>query len=129
MLLMVQQSPNRTLLFADRFPFIYMTADYGLRYYAAFAGCSAEIEASFSTIIFLAQRLNELGLHTVMVTESSDKSIARTVIDAAGAEDVQILVLDSMHSVTAADVRDGSTYLEIMRSNMEVLREALRESL
>ena len=122
---MVNAAPNNTLLFADRFPFLYLVADYGINYYAAFPGCSAEAEASFSTIVFLTQRVNELGLHTIMVTESADKSIARTIINNSENRNQQILVLDSLQSVTAGNVRDGITYLDVMRSNLYVLQEAL----
>lgn len=115
-----------TLVFADRFPFRYMIDDYGLSYYAAFQGCSAESEASFVTIISLANRLNQLGLSTVLVTESSDQSIARTVIDSTDAKNQRILVLNAAHSVTVSEAGTGVTYLSIMESNLEVLKEALQ---
>jgi zinc transport system substrate-binding protein len=121
----VAAANTKTLLFADRFPFRYLADDYGLNYYAAFHGCSAETEASFSTIIFLAQKVNELGLDAVMVTESSNQAIARTVIDNTENRNQRILVLDSLQSVTAADVRNGVTYLSIMENNLLVLMEAL----
>jgi len=116
---------NRTLLFADRFPFRYLVDDYGLHYYAAFSGCSAETEASFSTIIFLAQKVDELGLHTVMVTESGNQAIAETVISNTQAKDQQILELDAMQAITLAEVQAGATFLSIMESNLLVLKEAL----
>jgi len=115
----------RTLVFADRFPFRYLVSDYDITYYAAFQGCSAETEASFVTVISLANRINQLGLNVVMVTETSDKSIARTVIENTNDGNQEILVLDGMKAVTAADIRDGVTYLSIMESNLAVLREAL----
>ncbi|MCL2048094.1 MAG: metal ABC transporter substrate-binding protein [Defluviitaleaceae bacterium] len=118
--------PIRTLLFAGRFPFRYLVDDYGLSYYAAFSGCSAETEASFATIASLAAKVNELGLHTVMLTESCDKAIANTVINSTTAKNQQILVLDAMQSVTTADVNNGATYLSIMENNLRVLAEALR---
>jgi len=116
---------NRTLLFADRFPFRYLVDDYDLHYYAAFSGCSAETEASFSTIIFLSQKLDELDLHTVMMTESGNRAIAETVISNSGSGNRQILELDSMQAVTTADVDRGVTFLSIMESNLLVLKEAL----
>ena len=116
---------NRTLLFADRFPFRYLVDDYDLHYYAAFSGCSAETEASFSTIIFLSQKVDELGLHTVMVTESGNRSIAETVISNSESRNQQILELDSMQAVTMADVERGVTFLSIMESNLLVLKDAL----
>jgi len=122
----VDTASVKTLVFADRFPFRYMMTDYGLTYYAAFSGCSAETEASFITVISLANRLNQLGLRSVMVTETSDQSIARTVIESTNTKNQQILVLDSLKSVTAIDAQNGVTYLSIMESNLEILREALR---
>ena len=115
-----------TLLFGDRFPFRYLTDDYGLSYYAAFAGCSAETEASFDTIIFLADRMDELELPAILTLEGTDQRIAQTVLQTCGGEkDRKILEMDSMQSVTAKDVEEGASYLGIMEKNLEVLREAL----
>ena len=116
----------KTLLFGDRFPFRYMTDDYGLDYYAAFVGCSAETEASFETIAFLAQKVDELGLHTVMTIEGTDHRIAETIVQSTKGKDQQILSLDSMQGTTSEDAAGGSTYLSVMESNLEVLKEALK---
>ena len=115
-----------TLLFGDRFPFRYLTDDYGLSYYAAFVGCSAESEASFETIAFLSQKVNELGLHTVMTIEGTDHRIAETIVQNTQTKDQQILSLDSMQSTTAKDVANGVTYLAVMEQNLAVLKEALK---
>ncbi|MCR4870815.1 MAG: metal ABC transporter substrate-binding protein [Atopobiaceae bacterium] len=116
---------NSTMLFADRFPFRYLADDYGLAYYAAFVGCSAETEASFETVAFLAQKLDELGLGTVLVIESSDQAIARTVIASTAAQNQQILVMDSLQSTTSAEIEAGKTYLSAMEDNLAVLTTAL----
>ena len=122
----VNESAVKTLLFGDRFPFRYMTDDYGLNYYAAFTGCSAETEASFETITFLAQKADELSLPAVMTIEGTDHRIAETVVQNTQAKDRQILVMDSMQSVTAKDVKNGTTYLSIMEKNLSVLKDALK---
>ena len=121
----VDAAALHTLLFADRFPFRYLADDYGLDYYAAFAGCSAETEASFETIIFLAGKLDELGLPAVLQIESADGSIARTVVENTQSRDQQILTMDSMQSTTAKDFADGANYLSIMEENLDVLKAAL----
>lgn len=121
----VADATYTTLLFADRFPFMYMMDDYGLSYYAAFAGCSTETEASFETIIFLAQKIDELGLETIMVTETSNQAIANSVQTNTYFADQVILVLDSMQAVTAQEVIEGATYLSIMESNLLVLEQAV----
>lgn len=122
----VDQASMKTLLFGDRFPFRYMVDDYGLSYYAAFAGCSAESEASFETISFLAKKIDELGLKYVMTIEKSDQKIAKTIIENTQNKDQSILTLDSMQSTTSADVANGMTYLSIMEGNLNILKEALQ---
>lgn len=121
----ISSASVRTLLFADRFPFRYLTDDYGLTYYAAFSGCSAESEASFETVAFLAGKIDELGLKNVITLEGSDNKIAQTLISSAKTDDILILSLDSMQSKTAADLKNGVTYLSVMEKNLEVLRDAL----
>ena len=115
-----------TLLFGDRFPFRYMVDDYGLDYYAAFAGCSAETEASFETIVFLADKTDELGLGAIMTIDGTDHSVAETVRDNTAEKDQQILTMDSMQSTTQKDVENGTSYLSVMTANLEVLKEALK---
>ncbi len=114
-----------TVLFGDRFPFRYLLDEYSLDYYAAFSGCSAETEASFETIAFLTEKVNELSLDTVFVTESSDKKIAETIIASTNDKNQQIIVLDAMQSTTAKDVTEGATYIAIMQKNLEELKKAL----
>ena len=121
----VDAAALHTLLFADRFPFRYLADDYALDYYAAFVGCSAETEASFETIIFLAGKLDELGLPAVLQIESADGSIARTVVENTQSRDQQILTMDSLQSTTAKDVAAGANYLSIMEKNLDVLKAAL----
>ena len=121
----VAQAKIKTVVFADRFPFRYLADDYGLSYYAAFAGCSAESEASFETVVFLAKKLDELGLSSVLTIEKSDKKIAKTVISATKAKNQQILEMDSLQSVTQKDIKSGKSYLGAMKQNLETLKAAL----
>lgn len=122
----VNSASQKTLLFGDRFPFRYMVDDYGLSYYAAFVGCSAETEASFETITFLAGKTDELGLKNIMTIEKSDQKIAKTIIENTKEKNQGILTLDSMQSTTSDDVKKGATYFSIMESNLSVLQEALQ---
>ena len=116
----------KTVLFGDRFPFRYFTDDYGLSYYAAFVGCSAETEASFETITFLAQKVDELSLKAVLTIEGKDHKIAETIVNNTKSKNQKILTLDSMQSTTSDDVKKGTTYLSIMEGNLEVIKEALK---
>ena len=119
----VEHAARRTLLFGDRFPFRYLTEDYGLEYYAAFPGCSAESEASFATIVFLAQKVDELKLPAIMTTENPQGRIAETVAENTKEKNQRILALDSMQGSAG----DGDTYLDVMERNLAVLRDALNE--
>lgn len=118
----ISSNENKTLLFADRFPFRYMVEDYGLDYYAAFPGCSAESEASFETLTFLIEKTKELNLKNIIMLESSDGKIASTISSETGAT---ILTLNSCQSVKREDANKGLTYISIMESNLKVLTEAL----
>ena len=122
----VKEADKKTVVFGDRFPFRYLVDDYGIKYYAAFIGCSAETEASFETITFLAGKLDELKLKTVLTIETSDKQIAKTIINNTKTSDQVILTLDSMQAVTAKDAENGKSYYDIMAANLEVLKEALK---
>ena len=122
----VSKADVKTLLFGDRFPFRYLTDDYGLSYYAAFAGCSAETDASFETIMFLAGKVDELSLPAVMTIEGADHRIAETIVENTASKDQKILTMDSMQSITAKDVEEGKTYLSVMEANLSVLAEALK---
>ena len=119
-------STQKTVLFGDRFPFRYMTDDYGLTYYAAFVGCSAETEASFETITFLAGKVNELSLPAVCTIEGDNHGIADTIIKTAKNDNVKTVVFDSMQATTSKDVKEGTTYLTVMNNNLEALKNVLQ---
>ena len=122
----VDAASNKTILFGDRFPFRYLVDDYGLRYYAAFVGCSAETEASFETISFLAKRVDEWKLPCVLTIDGAQHKIAETIVQNTTAKNQRVLTMDSMQSTTSKDVKNGTTYLSVMEKNLSVLKEALR---
>ncbi len=122
----VNDGKNKTLLFGDRFPFRYLVDDYNLKYYAAFVGCSAETQASFKTIMFLAGKVDELGLNTVLTIEKSDQKIANAIVKNTKSKSQKILSMDSMQSTTSEDIKNGETYLGAMEENLGVLQKALQ---
>ena len=121
----IAASPLKTVMFADRFPFLYMMHDYGLEYYAAFNGCSAETEASFETVTFLIEKADELELPAVLVLEGSDQKLAGTIVDNTKNKDTAVLEINAMQTVTGSDADAGMTYLSVMEDNLEVLLKAL----
>ncbi|MCR5413832.1 MAG: metal ABC transporter substrate-binding protein [Kiritimatiellae bacterium] len=120
----VAHSRRRTILVADRFPFRYLTDDYGLEWHAAFTGCSAESEASFKTIMTLAKKVNNLGLPVILTMEGANHKIAETVRRTTRRKNQRILSLDSMQSVTV-DRAEREHYIDVMRRNLKVLKQAL----
>lgn len=122
----VDAAECRTILFGDRFPFRYLADDYGLTYYAAFVGCSAETEASFETVTFLAGKVDELGLNAVLTIEGKNHKIAETIISNTKDKNQAVLTMNSMQATTTKDVENGVTYLSVMEQNLEVLKQALK---
>ena len=122
----VSSATNKTVLFGDRFPFRYLVDDYGIDYFAAFVGCSAETEASFETVAFLSGKVDDLGLNTILTIDKSDKKIAKTIVANSKEKSAKILTLNSMQTVDKKQIEDGATYLKIMQENLNVLKEALK---
>ena len=122
---LVDAGQTKALVFGDRFPFSHLAEDYRLTCYAAFDGCSAESEASFETILSLAKQIDALALEHIIVTESSDQALAKTIRDNTEAKNQDILVMDSMQSMTSNDITLGKTFLSVMKDNLETLKTAL----
>ena len=120
----IQNANQDTIVVCDRFPYRYLTEDYGLNYYAAFPGCSAETGASFETVVFLSDRVQELDLKALIVTETSDGRLAQTVAENTGRSGIAILTLDSMQSVSGQQAKNKD-YLSTMEANRQVLEQAL----
>lgn len=121
----VSSSKNKTILFGDRFPFRYLADDYGINYFAAFIGCSTDTEASFETIAFLSRKVDELNLHTILTIEKSDKKIAETIKKNSKSKNQKILEMNSIQSVSAREIKNGTSYIELMKQNLSVLKTAL----
>ncbi len=121
----VDKATVKVILFGDRFPFRYLADDYGLKYYAAFKGCSAETEASFQTVAFLAGKMDELHLPAVLTIEGRQHKLAQTIVENTKAKNQKVLTLNSMQAVPEAEIKKGITYLSVMEDNLKVLREAL----
>ena len=122
----VESAARKTVLFGDRFPFRYLVDDYGIKYYAAFVGCSAESEASFETISFLAGKMDSESLPSIFIIENGNDKIAKAVLAASKkSQDAQILTINSMQSITEKQINDGINYISLMKANLENLKKAL----
>ncbi len=114
-----------TLVFGDRFPFVYLLEDYSLSHHAAFSGCSTESEASFETVAHLAGALDEIQTNYIFTIDGGNTDLAQTIIDSSQNQDREILGLHSLQSVNSDDITDGITYLSVMQENLQVLQTAL----
>lgn len=121
----VSGAANKTIMFGDRFPFRYLADEYGLKYYAAFPGCSAETEASFETVTFLSGKADELGLKAIYVIENSDKRVAQTIVKNTKTKNQEIIAMNSMQSVSNKDIAAGVNYIGIMEDNLAALKKGL----
>ena len=122
----VNNSNKDTLIFTDRFPFLYLMDEYDIKYYAAFQGCSSETEATFETISFLAKKVDELGTSSLIVLEKGLVDLATTVNDSTKEKNSKILSLNSMQAVSQDDIDNGASYLDYMRENLKVIEQALK---
>ncbi|MBR1559900.1 MAG: zinc ABC transporter substrate-binding protein [Clostridia bacterium] len=118
----VVNAKRKTLVFADRFPFVYLTREYGLDYLAAFPSCTADTEPSAQTVMALINRVVSDKLPAVYTIELSTQAIARTVAEETG---VVILTLHSMQTVSQSEFDAGATWASIMGDNVEALRKGL----
>ncbi len=122
----VEESEDKTIVFADRFPFLYMVRDYGIKYFAAFPGCSADSDAGFEVVAILAKAVDENQKETVLVLENSGLSVADTVINSTKSKSAKTVVMNSCQSVGWQDIQNGASYLKIMETNLESLKTALQ---
>lgn len=118
----VANAARKTLVFADRFPFIYFVREYGLDYLAAFPSCTADTEPSAQIVMTLIERVVGEHIPAVYTIELSTQAIARTVAEETGA---QVLTLQSMQTVSQADFEAGASWVTLMRGNIEALKAGL----
>lgn len=111
-----------TLVFGDRFPFLYFVSDYDLGYECAFPGCSHETEPSTAVVSHLIDFTRENNIPVVFYLELSSGKIAQIISEDSSAKTMQF---SSCHNVTKEDFENGATYISVMEQNLEALKEAL----
>ncbi len=121
----VDNASSSTLVYADRFPFRYMVEDYGLTYYAAYSGCSADTQVTFETITSLAAYMDQTEANAILIIDNSDESLAKTVLKYTNNPNRQILKMKSLQSATKSQIAEGLNYLDVMNENLAVLEKAL----
>ncbi|MDF2544362.1 MAG: transporter substrate-binding protein [Herbinix sp.] len=119
----VDNAARHIIVLGDRFPFRYFADAYGLEYAAAFPGCSTETEPSVATITYLVDKIKEEQIPVVFYIEFSNHKIADSISESTGAK---TLLLHSCHNISKDDFDNGITYLDLMRQNVDRLKEALK---
>lgn len=118
----VDNAKRKTIIFGDRFPMRYFADEYGLKYYAAFPGCSSETEPSAATVSFLIDKVKAEKIPVVFSIEFSNGKVADTICEDTGAKK---LTFHSCHNVTQEQFDSGITYIDLMNQNAENIKEAL----
>ena len=119
---MVKQAKRKEIIVGDRFPLRYFVDEYGLKYYAAFPGCSEQTEANVKTVSFLAKKIKEDKITVIFKIELSNGLIAETLSKETGAK---VREIQTAHNISEKDFEAGVTYVDLMKRNLEVLKEAL----
>ena len=104
------------------FPLLYFCREYGLRYRAAFHGCSSDTEPSLYTLKFLIDKVREEQIPVVYALELSSQKVAEAIAETTGA---RVVTFYSCQTVSAADWAAGEGYLSLMRRNVAALREGI----
>lgn len=117
---------NKSIIIADRFPFRYLIADYSLHYLALFEGCSAESDATIDSILNLSKQIDSNGLNYVFIIEGSNEKTAKAVIEHTKSKTQEILVLNSLQSVTKKDIKNGLSYYSVMEENLSLIYKSLK---
>ncbi|MBQ7097371.1 MAG: zinc ABC transporter substrate-binding protein [Clostridia bacterium] len=121
----VEGSKDKTIVVADRFPFLYMTSDYNISSEAAFSGCSTDQDAGFDVIVKLTQTVEKLDKKAVVVLEKSNSSVAKTIKENSNNSELDIVVMNSCQTIGNSEIEAGISYIEIMEENLEALKKAL----
>jgi zinc transport system substrate-binding protein len=120
---LANNAPRDTIIVVDRFPFLYLTLDYGLNFFSAFDGCFAATEISLTRKGELANVVNDLDMNVIIIIDNH--TVAQSVADASG-RDVEIISLQDFQTVSNYHIEEGLTYLSGMRQNLELLGLALK---
>ncbi len=111
------------MIFADRFPFVYLLSDYGIDYFAAFEGCSTDTGADFDTVITLAKKADEYQSRALFITESPVDGLTKAIITQTKSKAAEAVALDSMQSLGKKDIESGKSYISIMKRNINRIQE------
>ena len=120
---MIDSSDKNLIVIGDRFPLMYFTERYNLRYESAFPGCSAQAEVNPATLAKLIGTVKTEKIGSVFKVDLSKGSVAYTISEATGAN---VDTLYSCHVISAEDFINGESYISLMERNYAALETALK---
>ncbi len=118
----IENAQRKTIVFGDRFPFLYLVREYGIDYYAAFSGCSEMTEPAAKTVSFLIDKVKAENIPVIFYTEFSNREICDTISAETGAKP---MLLHSCHNLTKDEFQNGANYIDLMTQNAKAIKEAL----
>ena len=118
----IASSKRKTLVVTDRFPLACFASEFGLDYIAAFPGCASESEVSAKTVASLIDYVKDNNIPVVLHMELANTLLSNVVSDETGCK---VLEFNSCHNISKREGLEGVTYVDLMKKNIDVIKEAL----
>ncbi len=112
---------QNTFIFAGHYAFGYLASRYSLQYEAA-QGFSPDAESSPQRLQALSDLIRTTGAKYIFAEELENQQLAEALAQENG---VKILLLNSAHNLSKADLKASLSYLEIMQANLKQLNTGL----
>ena len=115
-------SINTTFYFGSPFAFYYLFTEFELEYYSVYKTCSVEVDPSMNDILDITRLLVDNNIKYLLVKELSATNVAESIV---ADTTVELALLHSGHNLSKEDFDRGITLIDIMKSNVQVLRKAI----
>lgn len=119
----VEEGKRTKIIFGGRFALSYFVERYDIDYVGAYESCAANEDPSIKQISNIVQIIKQEKIPVIYYEELVDPKVAKTIAEETK---IKTLLLHSVHNVSKKELEKGVTYLDLMRQNVENLREGLR---
>lgn len=120
---LVNSSKNKKIAFGGTFAYAYFIDRYGLEYVSAYDSCGESAEPSVAKVKEVIDYMKENNINVVFYQELSTGKVADSIASETGA---QKLILHTIHNASQDEIKNGETYISLMRKNLENLKIALQ---
>lgn len=118
----LKEYAGRTILVADRFPFLYLMKEYNLKYIAAFPGCFDETEVNAKHFANMINYVKKNNIQYVYHIDGSSKKVSNALVNETNTKE---LLLHSIQSMTKDEIKDNVSYIKLMNQNLNNLIQGL----